>query len=73
MNIYAAERSGNPLSTGFFDPLYADEIGGLNKKLRDGIITASQRTHMREQLLVDNLLRDYTKKGMVEYGATKQQ
>lgn len=71
--IYAAERSGNPLSTGFFDPLYADEIGGLNKKLRDGIITASQRTHMREQLLVDNLLRDYTKKGMVEYGATKQQ
>lgn len=60
---YIAERKGNTLSTSFYDDLYQDEIDELNRKVRDGIITVGERTAAREKLIVENLLRDYTKGG----------
>ena len=67
--IYVAERAASPLLTGFLDSLYPEEMDALNKRLRDGTITMSQRTRERESLLVNNTLRDYTKGGrLIEYG-----
>lgn len=63
---YIAEKTGSPPTASYlFDSLYQEEIDALTQKLRDGIITSGERTRKREQLLVDNLLRDYTK-GLVE-------
>ena len=66
--IYVAERKGNPLSSGWFDDLYEDEINELNKQVADGNISIARRTIERELLIVDNLIKDYTKAGeLVEY------
>ena len=46
---------------GGFDDLYDADIRALNQQIRDGIIPASERSLRREMLIVDNLLRDYTK------------
>lgn len=65
---YVAERSGEVLKSGWFDDLYVNDIETLNKQVRDGIITMAERGKMRELLIVDSLLRDYTKgKGLVEF------
>lgn len=67
--IYVAERAGPPLPTGILDDLYPEEMEALNMRLRNGIITMNQRTIERENLLVNNTLRDYTKGGrLIEYG-----
>lgn len=67
--IYVAERAAGPLKTGLFDSLYPNEIETLNNRLRNGTITMSQRAREREEMLVQNLLRDYTKGGkLIEYG-----
>ena len=62
--IYASES--------WFDDLYAEEITVLNQHVRDGIIPIAERARRRELLIVDNLLRDYTKgKGLVEFDGRK--
>ena len=61
--IYIAERSGETLATTYYDELYPEEISNLNKLLRDGKITAGERTKLREEMIVYNILRDYTKGG----------
>lgn len=69
---YIAERTGTVLKSGWFDDLYDADIQELNKQIRDGIIPASERSLRREMLIVDNLLRDYTKgKGLVEVDGRK--
>lgn len=70
---YVAERSGEILKTALFDDLYEDDIRTLNTQLKDGIISISERGLRREIMIVDNLLRDYTKgKGLVEYDGRKR-
>lgn len=59
--IYVAERTGVPLANGDFDQLYQIEIDELNRKMRNGTITMARRTKEREEIIVNNLLRDYTK------------
>lgn len=61
--IYIAERKGNIIKSGYFDSLYEKELEELNIKSRSGKITASERAKQREILIVENLLRDYTKQG----------
>ncbi len=39
----------------------------MNKKYRDSIITVGERTRMREEIIVDGLLKKYTK-GLIELG-----
>ncbi len=65
---YIAEKSSTPSETVFFDSLYQSEIDVLNRQVKDGIITAGERTKLREELIVDNLIRDYTR-GLVELGS----
>lgn len=48
-----------------FDLLYEKDLAELNKKSREGIISGGERTRMREEIIVNNLLRDYTK-GLIE-------
>ena len=62
---YVAEKTEKPMVKGLFDPLYQKEIDSLTNQYKKGIITAGERAKMRELLLVDNLLRDYTK-GLIE-------
>ncbi|WP_455438034.1 phage minor capsid protein [Hungatella hathewayi] len=70
---YVAERSGPVLESGGFDDLYDADIQALNQQIRDGIIPASERSLRREMLIVDNLLRDYTKgRGLVEFDGRKR-
>lgn len=65
---YVAERAGDVLPSGWFDGLYESDIEALNQQLRDGIISSAERARRRELVIVDNLLRDYTKgRGLVEF------
>ena len=69
---YVAERAGEVLKSGWFDDLYVKEIERLNQQVRDGIIPVSERSMRREMMIVDCLLRDYTKgKGLIEYDGRK--
>lgn len=71
--IYVAERSGEPLASTFFDDLYQNEIDVLNDQLKNGKITAGERAVKREKLIVENLLRDYTKGGgLIEQNGRKE-
>lgn len=71
--IYVAERKGIPVGgKAYFDDVYREDIAELNKKYKDGIITAGERAIQREILIVENLLRDYTKGGkLIEYNGQK--
>ena len=57
---YIAERNGDVLLDGWFDDLYQDEINKLNMAVKDGKITIGERALRREEIIVNNLLRDYT-------------
>lgn len=71
--IYVAERNGNILNSVWFDDLYQNEIEVLNKQLRDGIITTGRRSALREEIIVENVLRDYTKGGkLIEFNGQTQ-
>lgn len=70
--IYIAERKGEILKDAFFDRYYKEDINELNVKCRNGIITVAERTRLREEMIVENLLRDYTKqKGLYEINGKK--
>ena len=70
---YVAERSGDILKTGFFDDLYQKDIEELNRQVKSGIIPVSDRSLRRELLIVEKLLRDYTKGGqLIEYDGRKK-
>ena len=66
--IYAAERKGEPLNVSIFDNLYKDDLAVLRNQVKSGIISPSKWTRMREETIVNNLLRDYTLEGMIEFG-----
>lgn len=69
---YVAERSGEPLKSGWFDDLYEDELEAISQKIRNGEISQAEWSMRREMLIVDNLLRDYTKgRELVEYDGRK--
>ena len=56
----------------FFFPAQKKIYEELNKKYKNGIITAGERAIQREILIVENLLRDYTKGGkLIEYNGQK--
>lgn len=59
---YIAERK-KMLETTDCDSLYKEEIDELNKMVKDGTIMVAQRGRRREIIIVDNLIRDYTRKG----------
>jgi len=72
--IYVAERKGDILSSVNFDALYAEDLKVLRDQLKAGIISMAQRTKRRELIIVENLLRDYTKGGhLIEYDTRQNQ
>ena len=59
-------------NTGYFDDLFKDEIEQLNADVRSGKVEASERNLKREEIIVDGLLRLYTKAGrLVEINGQK--
>lgn len=44
-----------------FDRIYADELEQINKQSRMGEISLGERTFLREQIIADNLIKEYTK------------
>lgn len=65
--LYAIKKDGTKKpATMLFDDLYQDEINELSKKYREGIITAGERTRMREETIVFGLIKDYTG-GLMEF------
>lgn len=69
---YIAERNCDVLKGVWFDELYKKELEELNTLSRNGKITAEERSIQREQIIVECLLRDYTRgKGSVEIDGRK--
>lgn len=46
-----------------FDELYKKDIKKINDEYGKGNITAAQRSSAREMIIINNLIRDYTKEG----------
>ena len=67
---YFAEKTKKLNGVFYFDPLFEDELKDLNYQVRNGIITAGERTHRREEIIVDGLLEKYTK-GLIEIDGRK--
>lgn len=63
--IYIAGKTQAAPNYSFFDKLFPDEISELNLKYKNGIITAGERTRKREEIIVDGLLKKFTK-GLIE-------
>lgn len=63
--IYIAEKTQAVPNYAYFDKLFPDEISELNLKYKNGIITAGERTRGREEIIVDGLLKKFTK-GLIE-------
>lgn len=68
---YFAEKTKNLNGVFYFDRLFEDELKDLNYQVRNGIITAGERTHKREEIIVDGLLKKYTK-GLIEIDGRNQ-
>ena len=65
---YVTEKTETLKNVSFGDKLFPDEINSLNKKYTEMVyITAGERTRMREEIIVDGLLKKYTK-GLIELG-----
>jgi len=67
---YFAEKTVDLNGMVYFDRLFADELKDLNYQVRNGIISLGERTHKREEIIVDGLLKRYTK-GLVEIDGRK--
>lgn len=61
--IYVAEKGDRIPSTSFYDDLYQEELNKLNEDVRSGKISMADRSLKREEIIVNGLLRDYTKTG----------
>ena len=49
-----------------FDKLYKDALEEINRKSRSGEISSAERTYLRETIIVENVINDYTK-GLIEF------
>lgn len=67
---YIVERKGEAQKFGLFDDLYPDEMEALNRQVREGRMSLAERGLQRELMIVENLIRDYTK-GLVEIDGRK--
>ena len=67
---YFAEKTIDLKGVFYFDPLFEEELKDLNYQIRNGIITMGERTRKREEIIVDGLLKKYTK-GLLEIDGRK--
>ncbi len=65
--IYGTQKKENvKLDNFYFDNLYPKEMKVLTEQVRSGKISVGERVKKRETIIVDNLLKDYTK-GLIEF------
>lgn len=64
---FVVESNGKYPKTSVFDFVYEDDMRKLATMVKNGEITAGERTYLREKILVDNVIKDYTK-GLKEFG-----
>lgn len=70
--IYIAEKGEKLPKTGYFDEMFADELNQLSLKIKAGEITEAERSIKREEIIVDGLIKRYTKAGkLVEINGQK--
>ena len=62
---YITEKKMAVPNYAFMDKLFPDEISELNLKYKNGTITAGERTRLREEIIVDGLIKKFTK-GLIE-------
>lgn len=65
--VFVLESNGVIREKSFFDDVYITEMNELSSKLRSGEIEPVDRARLRETILVNNAIRDYTK-GVKEFG-----
>lgn len=68
--IYVAERERMAPKLVVYDSLYQDDLAEINRQSRAGEITIVERAYLTEEIIVNNLLRDYTK-GLIEIDGRK--
>ena len=64
--VEVIQSNGKHITTSFLQYTYKDEMEKINILSRTGIITPGERTRMRETMLVNNAIRDYTK-GLIKW------
>ena len=70
--IYLAEKGYDVPKSGFFDDMFEKELRKLNDDVRRGKVPAYDRNIKREEIIVDGLLKKYTKAGkLVEINGQK--
>lgn len=65
--MFVLESNGKTRGKSFFDDIYEDAMNELSTRIRNGEIESADRARIREKILVDNAIRDYTK-GVREFG-----
>lgn len=65
--IFILESNGVIREKPFLDDIYTTEMNELSSKLRNGEVEPADRARIRETILVNNAIRDYTK-GVKEFG-----
>lgn len=64
--IFFIEGNNTFIDNVNFDKIYNADITAINNKLKNGSITAGERTYLREKTIVENAIRDFTK-GLIKY------
>ncbi|WP_312647563.1 minor capsid protein [Aminipila sp.] len=67
----AKKKKGVSAVTSRLDELYKDDIEALNNKVKQGIIPMEDRAVLREELIVNNALRDFVEEGIEFDGREK--
>lgn len=65
--IFVLESNGKVREKSFFDDIYEDVMNDLSRKIRTGEIESADRARIRETILGNNAIKDYTK-GVKKYG-----
>lgn len=63
---YIAIRDGDIIKTAYYDEFFVKELMELNQQLKNGKITMSERSLLREEIIVEGMLNRFTKKGLIE-------
>lgn len=68
---YIAERTENAIKGYYPDFYFEKELEGLNKMARDGKISPNDRIFKREKIVIDGLIKQFFKKGIIKIDGRK--
>jgi len=70
VKYFAQKKEGLTPPGVFWDAVFAEELKGLNDLVKNGKITSGERARLREEIIVNAILRKYTK-GLIELDGRK--